>query len=161
MGIKKRIALFLVNGPLAGPRLFESKAALLRFAGMQVGKGTKIVGPLFCTGDLTVGENCWLGRGLTVHGNGAVVIGSNCDLGPEVAFLTGGHAIGGPERRAGAGKDHCIRVADGCWIGARAALVGDITVGAGAVLGACACAVADVPENTLVGGVPAKVLRKL
>ncbi len=161
MGVKRRMALFLVNGVLAGPRFFDSKRAVLRWAGITLGEGTRVVGPLFCSGSLAVGHHCWLGRNLTIHGNGAVAIGDNCDLGPDVAFLTGGHALGGPERRAGAGEDYRIRVENGCWIGARATLVGNVTMEAGSVLAACGCAVSDIPANTLAGGVPARVIRRL
>ena len=106
--------------------------------GFEIGEGTKIVGPIYCTGKLTVGKQCWLGTGLTVHGNGNVVIGDCCDIAPEAAFLTGGHAIGNNERRAGEGETYRITVGDGVWIGARATLMKDITIGDGAVIAACA-----------------------
>lgn len=41
----------------------------------------------FCTGTLCIGANCWIGRNLTVHGNGSVIIGDNCDIAPDVTFL--------------------------------------------------------------------------
>lgn len=159
--LTKALAFFLVNRIYAGTGNFERKRTLLNSVGHEIGENTKIVGPVFCTGKLVVGENCWIGRNLTIHGNGTVIIGNNCDIAPDVTFLTGGHAIGGPERRAGPGQTYTIRIEDGCWIGARTTLVKEIIVGESSVVSACACVVKDVPPNTLVGGVPAVEIRKL
>lgn len=159
--IKRRLAMLCVNHIFAGTRAFGIKRKLLRSAGFEVGDGTNVVGPILCTGTLSVGSNSWIGRNFTVHGNGTVVIGDNCDVAPDVTFLTGGHAIGSKERRAGVGESYDIRIGDGCWLGARATLGRSICVGEGAVVAACACVTSDVPENTLVGGVPARTIREL
>lgn len=161
MNGKRHLALFCINHILVGNRFFKAKRALLQLAGYRVGRGTCVVGPIHCTARLTIGENCWIGGGLTVHGNGEVWIGNHCDLGPEVTFLTGGHAIGGRGRRAGTGESYCIRVADGCWLGAKSTLLRSMTMGSGSVLAACGCAVGDIPPDTLVGGVPAREIRRL
>lgn len=158
---KRILALFCVNHILAGTEYFELKRKILNGAGFEIGAGTKVVGPLFCSAKLVIGENCWIGRNLSVNGNGTVIIGNNCDIAPEVAFLTGGHEIGTKDRRAGSGEIYTIRVEDGCWIGARATLGKEICVGTGSVVASCACVMDDVPENSLTGGVPAKVIRKL
>lgn len=160
-GLKRRVAMALVNHLFPGIRCFGIKRSLLRWAGHSIGSGTRVVAPLFCTGALTVGQNCWIGRNLTVHGNGRVSIGDDCELGPDVTFLTGGHAIGNPAHRAGPGKSYHIRIENGCWLCARTTLAGNVTVGSGSVLAACGCAVRDIPPNTLAGGVPARPLRKL
>lgn len=161
LGIKRRLAFFCVNHFLSGTVHFEWKRRLLNAAGMELGAGTKIVGPIFCTGYLKTGKDCWLGRELRIHGNGSVELGDRCDLAPEVAFLTGGHVVGSEERRAGAGETYSIRVGDGCWIGARATIGKSVTLGQGCVVGACACVLQNLPENTVAGGVPARVIRKL
>lgn len=159
--LKRRAVLRLVNGILAGTHFFAAKRRLLRSIGYEIGAGTRIVGPLFCTGTLKIGADCWVGRGLTVHGNGLVCIGDRCDLAPDVTFLTGGHRIGGPERRAGQGETYRITVGDGVWIGARSTVLRSVTLGSGCVIGACACVVRDIPPHTLAGGVPAAVIREL
>lgn len=153
--------MFCVNHLLAGTRFFPLKRRLLQSAGYEIGEGTKVVGPLWCTGKLQIGRECWVGRGLAVEGNGQVFIGDRCDIAPEVSFLTGGHAIGTQRRRAGEGESYAIRVGSGTWLGARATIAGNTAVGEGCVIAACACVTADVPDNTLAGGVPAKVIREL
>ena len=102
-GIWRAFALFLVNHVFAGskPRYFGIKRRLLNSIGFEIGAGTRVVGPIECTGRLKVGKDCWIGKNLKVNGNGSVVIGDNCDIAPEVTFQTGGHKIGDPSRRAG------------------------------------------------------------
>lgn len=158
--IKKRIVIFIVNHVLNGTRFFAAKRRLLRSIGYEIGEDTKIVGPLYNTGTLRVGADCWIGCGLTVRGNGTVTIGDRCDIAPDVTFLTGGHVIGGPDRRAGSGEVYHITVGNGVWIGGRATLLRTIQIGSGSVVAACACVVRDVPENGLAAGVPARVIKE-
>ena len=158
---RRRYVLFMVNHVYKGTVLFEKKRKMLNSIGYEIGEGTKVVCPIECSGKLVVGKNCWVGKNLTVNGNGTVVIGDNCDVAPEVTFLTGGHAIGDTNRRAGKGETYRITVGDGTWIGARSTILGDTAIGDGCVVAACACVIKDVPDHTLVGGVPAKEIRKL
>lgn len=160
-GIKTRWRWFLVNRIYRGTRYFEQKRKLLIKLGNNVGKGTKIVGPIFSTGCLDIGEDCWIGKNLTVNGNGKVRIGSNCDIAPEVTFQTGSHKIGTHEHRAGDGYNADIVIGDGCWLGVRTTLLAGVSVGDGSVVAACACVTKSVNEDMLVGGIPAKVMKEL
>ena len=162
-GIHKKINLFIVNKLLAGPnpKTFERKRRLLNAIGFQIGRGTKIVGPIECWGSLTIGENCWIGKNLCINGNGQVIIGDNCDLGPEVTFQTGNHLIGSAERRAGEGFNCKQEVGNGVWIGGRSTILNDVAIGAGSIVAGCSCVTKNVEENTIVGGVPARKLRRL
>lgn len=158
----KRIAVtFCVNHILAGPVFFDVKRRLLCTIGYEIGENTKVVGPIYCSGFLRIGKDCWIGKNLHVNGNGIVEIGDCCDIAPEVLFQTGGHKIGTALRRAGKGETYSLRIGNGVWIGGRATLTGNITVGSGSVVASCACVVKDVPENTLVGGVPARPIREM
>ena len=155
--------MFLVNGPLAGTRpwTFEAKRWLLNVMGYKIGAGTRVVGPIECTANLTIGCDCWVGKNLRINGNGRVVIGDRCDIAPEVTFQTGSHTIGTAFRRAGEGVSHTQTVGNGVWIGARATILGNTVISDGSVVAACACVVGDVPANMLVGGVPAKTIRRI
>jgi len=155
--------MFLVNHVLVGtrPYFFEPKRKMLNSIGHSIGKGTKVVGPIECYSKLEIGQDCWIGKNLKVNGNGTVKIGNRCDIAPEVTFQTGGHEIGSRERRAGNGLICNQVVGNGVWIGGRSTIIGDVTISDGSVVAGCACVVKDVEENTLVGGVPAKPIRKL
>lgn len=162
-GLKTKWVFYCVNKRFAGAqqKYFEKKRKLLNSIGFELGEGTKVVGPLFCTGKLITGKNTWIGRNLSVEGNGAVYIGDNCDIAPEVTFLTGGHKIGSAERRAGDGFNKDIHIGNGCWIGARSTIIGGVTVADGCVVASCACVNKNIEENSLVGGVPARVIKNL
>ena len=160
-GMKKRIGLFLTNHIFVGTRCFEIKRRLLNFAGFTIGEQTKIVGPMFITGNLTVGANCWIGCNLKVHGNGNVAIGNNCDLAPDVSFVTGSHIIGSHNRRAGEGFNADIKVGNGCWIGEGAGIMPGVEIGDGCVVAARACVTENVPDDCLTGGVPSRVIKEL
>ena len=153
-GIKRALNLFLINHIFIGtkPLACNMKRRLLNGIGCSVGEGTTIVGPIECRGYITIGKNCWIGKNCKINGNGTVQIGDNCDLGPEVTFQTGGHKIGDKTRRAGHGEIYHQVIGKIC---------NNSTIGNGCVIAACACVVHDVPDNTLVGGVPAKVIRSL
>ncbi len=159
--VKRIFVTFTVNHLLSGVKFFNAKRKLLRSIGIEIGENTKIVGPIYNSASLHIGDNCWIGKNLILNGNGAVYIGNNCDIAPEVTFLTGGHEIGDETRRAGKGQKYTIHVGDGTWIGARSTLLGDISVGKSCMIAACACVTRDIEDNTLCGGVPAKMIRKL
>lgn len=160
-GIKRRWHIYLVNHIYAGTTKFEKKRKLLNSIGFSIGENTKVVGPIEVTGTLVVGKNCWVGKNFKVNGNGTVTIGDNCDIAPEVTFQTGGHKIGDFQRRAGEGCVFHQSVGDGTWIGGRVTILNETKIGKSCVIAGCACVTKDVEDNSLVGGVPAKVIRKL
>ena len=160
-GIKRITSLFLVNHFFRGTKYFKIKRKLLNLGGFQVGEGTKVVGPIECTGHLIVGKDCWIGKNLKVNGNGTVTIGDNCDIAPEVTFQTGGHLIGDETRRAGEGVIFNQSVGSGTWIGGRSTILNGTNIGKSCMIAGCACVIKDIPDNSLAGGVPAKIIRNL
>lgn len=162
-GAFRKLCFFLINRIFTGTASFSCcvKRRLLRMIGCPVGKGTTIVSPIMVFGTIDVGENCWINRGFVVHGNGNVSIGNNCDFGPNVSVLTGGHQIGDSRRRAGLGETYDIVIGDGVWVGANSTILGNTIIEAGCVIAACSCVTQNVPRDCLYGGVPAKLIRSL
>lgn len=162
-GIKRLIFLFLVNKIFVGTRNFSFpiKRKLLISIGIKIGNNSKIVGPIECTGTLIIGDDCWIGKNFKVNGNGKVIIGNRCDIGPEVTFQTGSHQIGNRKRRAGEGVKLEQNVGSGTWIGGRTTILNNIVIGNSCVIAGCSCVVKDIEDNILVGGVPAKIIRRL
>ena len=95
------------------------------------------------------------------HLEAPIVIGSNCDIGPSVEFITGSHEVGTSLRRAGKGIAKPIVINDGCWIGAGSRILAGVTIGSGTIVASGSVVVCDVPENVLVAGVPAIVKKNL
>lgn len=159
--VKHMLVMFVVNHLCDGAYLFEVKRKLLNAIGYSLGEGTKVVGPIYCTAKLKTGSDCWLGRNFTIHGNGSVEIGDNCDIAPDVTLLTGRHGNDSEEPGDGKRRNDSITVGEGCWIGAGATLSRNVTIGKGCMVLASACVMKNMPENTLIGGVPARIVRKL
>ena len=156
--------LWILNVFFCGTHFFALKRALLNAAGIPCGKGTRVVGPLHpgSVASVSFGESVWVGAGLTIFGSGSVRIGNHVDLGPEVMFISSSHEMNdAPDHRAGKGIAWHIEVEDGSWIGARATIQGDIVIGRGSVIGACALVNKSLGENVLCGGVPAVVKKAL
>lgn len=161
--IKRRLALFAINHFLSGTHFFGAKRILLRFAGVEIGDASKVVGPLYLGGvaSLKMGNHIWLGRNASIDGNRSVEIGDWVDVGPNVSFGTGGHEIGGHEHRAGEGVIAHISIGSGTWIGQNTVVVNNASIGKGVVVAGGAVVIGDTPDNVLMAGVPAKVKKEL
>lgn len=154
----------LVSAVLPSTRCFPLKAFLLRLAGARLGREVRVVsGARFrISGPLSVGDGTWLGEDLLVVGGDAEVsIGGRCDIGPRVTLVTGSHVLWQNEdRAAGDGFSAPIMIGDGVWIGAGATILGGVSVGDRAMIAAGALVASDVEPDTLVAGVPARLVKR-
>jgi len=143
------------------------RASALRLAGFRIGRGTLLWGMPTITGPrdlyrrLMVGRECWFNLGCVLDLGAAITIGDRVALGHQVMLMTTSHEMGPAERRAGAVYARPISIGAGAWLGARCTILPGVTVGAGAVVAAGAVVTADVAPHTLVGGVPARLIREL
>ena len=162
--IRKYIILGVVNTIFRGTHFFTIKRYLLNMCpGVQLGYNVKIVTPIYipALSGMYIQENTWIGRNFSIEGNGEVLIGGNCDLGPSVTCITGSHKIGDTNRRAGEGYNSNISIGRGCWIGAKASLLPGISVAEGCVIGAATNVTRDTEPNGVYVGNPAMKVRDL
>ena len=138
------------------------RPALLRSIGYKVGRQTSISPPSYLHGgDAEIGSGCFINLGAYFDLSGKVTIGDQVHFGHHVTIVTSEHAVGGPERRCGPISAMPVVIGDGAWIGANALILPGVTIGKGAVVAAGAVVSKSVPDNVVVGGVPARVLRSL
>lgn len=161
--VKHRIILSIINNLLKGTHFFEIKNKLLSILGVEIGKHTKIVGPIYfdVNSFVKIGEKVWIGKNFTINGNGNTHIESNVDIAPNVVILNGSHYIGDLNRRAGMGKTYTTTIKKGCWIGAHSILLNGVTIYSSSIIAAGSVVIKDVESNILVGGNPAKFIKKL
>ena len=142
-------------------RYFELHYIIWTLAGLDAAKTAKICGntKVLGRGILRVGTDTWISPGsiFMTNQSSKIILGNNCDIGPEVAFVTGSHEIGSSLRRAGKGVSSSIVIEDGVWIGARSTILGGVTVGKGAIIAAGSLVKENVPKNALAAGVPAQI----
>jgi acetyltransferase-like isoleucine patch superfamily enzyme len=143
------------------------RAAVLRLAGFAIGPGTVFWGtPIFTGGrdiyrNLRIGGGCWINAGCFFDLGATITIGDRVAMGQQVMIMTNGHLLAGPGRRAGALLARPVAVGNGAWISTRATILPGVTIGEGAVVAAGAVVTRDVAAHTLVGGVPARLIREL
>lgn len=135
---------------------------------VSVGDGT-IIG----FGDnIHVGNNVSINYRCILNDCNSIVIGNDVLIAPGVQMNTASHPTRLSERltadwSSSSGEYRWrtfakpIIIGDGCWIGANATIIGGVTIGDGAVVAAGAVVTKDVEPNTMVGGVPAKRIKKL
>jgi maltose O-acetyltransferase len=149
--------------PVSG--CFGLKRGVLRAMGVDVQPGALVNGHtlFYGRGQVRIGRNTWVGPGCRFHATAGTTIdiGDECDIAPEVAFVTGTHDIGPEKRRAGKGRAGSISIGAGSWLGVRATIMGGVSIGRGSIVAACALVRAGLPENSFAAGVPAVVKRSL
>lgn len=103
---------------------------------------------------IEIAHNADIGRGLFIGHLGGVIIGHSSVIGKNASFHEG-VTIGGGGRRE---KHGSPVIGNNVYFGAGAKVIGKIKVGNNVMIGANAVVVKDVPDNAVVGGVPAKVI---
>ena len=164
--IKRLIFKVLINIVNIIPcyKFFELRNELLRLAGVSIGKGTKIVGPVYFTSSkIKIGNNVWIGSNFKIYSTSDdnIIIGDNVDIAPEVILCCGGHNIGTNERRAGKGYSKGIIIENGSWIGVRTTILGGVNIGKSCIVAANSLVNKDISNDLLVGGVPCREISKL
>ena len=136
------------------------REALEELTGRPLDPSVRVLPPFHPDGGrgLRFGRNVFVNHGCTMVVVGGIDIGDDVLIGPDVRLISGGHPLD-PEIRRSACTCAPIRIERGAWIGAGATVLQGVVVGEDAVVAAGAVVTRDVPPRTLVGGVPARVLR--
>ena len=157
-----RIAWGLVWGCLFRPTprlLFGWRRMLLRCFGARIGKGAKIMPSvrIWAPWKLTIEEEGTLGEWVDCYCVAPVLIGAHATVSQYTHLCTATHDITDPYMRLSTAP---ITIKDQAWIGAGAFVRHGVTVQQGAVCGARAVVVKDVPAWTIVAGNPAREIKK-
>ena len=116
---------------------------------------------------IIIGDGTQIGSGAHITAINSIVIGKNVLTGKNVTITDNAH--GGTEIED-LSKSPMIRVVeskgpveieDNVWIGDKATILANVRIGKGSIIGANAVVTKDVPEYTIVGGNPAKIIRRV
>lgn len=153
------------------PRSHQSdrklRAYLLKQAGVNISSRVvwdKIeIRPLGAASRITIGKGCFINSGVRFECAPEVTIkiGDRVQIGSRCSFETMNHSLTLLEKNQRGGFPRSIVVEDDVWLAARVMVLPGVTIGRGSVVAAGAIVTKDVPPFTLVGGVPAKVIRSL
>lgn len=139
----------------------EIRQLLSELWGIEVPESVGMFPPFYTDfgKNTVVGERTFINAGCKFQDQGGIYIGNDCLIGHNATLCTIDHAQD-PDRR-GDMEFHSIRIGDKVWLGANVTVLPGVTIGEGAIVAAGAVVTRDVAARTVVGGVPAKVIKTL
>jgi len=117
---------------------------------------------VYCqNGDIRIADNANIGSNCQIFSAGSVEIGANVLMAAYSYIIGGGHRYDDPDVPISQqGREaRGIRVQEDVWIGAGAKIFDGVQIGKGAIVAAGAVVTQDIPERSIAGGVPARVIR--
>ena len=137
----------------------EIRILLSRITNSEIDESVAVFTPLFINyGKHTkIGKNVFINFDCTFLDLGGITIEDNVLIAPKVNLLSEGHPLT-PENRQSLVPGP-IHIKKNAWIGANATILPGVTIGENAVVAAGAVVSKDVPDNTVVGGIPAKIIK--
>lgn len=109
--------------------------------------------------NITVGKNVFINACCHFQDHGGITLGDGCLIGHNVVFATLNHDKN-PASRAHMTPAPIV-LGRNVWVGSNSTILPGVTIGDGAIVAAGAVVTKDVPANTIVGGVPAKVINTI
>lgn len=139
----------------------EIRQIMGRLTGREVGEGFTLFPPFYTDfgKNIAIGRNVFINSGCHFQDQGGIAIGDGALIGHNVVLATVNHALEPEKRRRN--RYAPIRIGENVWIGSNATILPGVTLGDWAVVAAGAVVTKDVPPMTVVGGVPARVLRTI
>ncbi|MBO1330757.1 sugar O-acetyltransferase [Streptomyces sp. VRA16 Mangrove soil] len=111
--------------------------------------------------NITIGSRTFVNYNLTALDVAAIVIGEDCQIGPNVQLLTPTHPLEPQPRRDKLEAAQPITIGDNVWLGGGVIVCPGVTIGDNSVIGAGAVVTKDVPANVVAVGNPARPIRTL
>ncbi|QHT72144.1 acyltransferase [Rhodocytophaga rosea] len=108
---------------------------------------------------LSIGDHTFINTGVIISVRSKVSIGKYCQIANQVIIMD--NDFHGVENRDTPEIPQPIIIEDNVWLATRCMILKGVTIGKGAVVAAGAVVTKDVPPYTLVGGVPAKIIRTI
>ena len=141
----------------------QRRRDFLRTFVAKLDEGAMINSPFYMefANHLEMGVNSFINYDCIMLNNAMIKLGDNVLVGPKVSFYTAMHPIDAKQREQWLIYAKPITVEDNVWIGGSATILGGVTIGKNAIVGAGAVVTKDVEPNTIVVGNPARVLRKI
>ena len=137
----------------------EIREILSEITSSPIDETTGLFTPLF----INYGKNIKIGKGVFINFNctflglGGITIEDDVFIGPNVNILSEGHPLSPKDRHSLLVKH--IHIKRNAWIGAGANILKGVTIGENSIVAAGSVVSKDVPDNTVVGGIPAKVIK--
>ena len=148
-----------LNGHYHTPEEIRELCSLL--IGKPVDSTFALFPPFYtdCGKNISVGKNVFINSGCRFQDQGGITIGDGALIGHNVVLATLNHDI--DPRKRSTMHSAPIVIGKNVWLGANATVLPGVIIGDGAIIAAGAVVTKNVPPNVIVGGVPAKVIKKI
>ncbi|MFN8354019.1 MAG: sugar O-acetyltransferase [Spirosomataceae bacterium] len=139
----------------------QVRERLSEIIGKQIHASTTIFTPFHTNFGLHIqlGKNVFINHGCSFLDLGGITIEDEVLIGPQVCIVTENHPVDPTKRKSLDLKS--VTIQRNAWIGANATILPGMTIGENSIVAAGAVVTRDVPPNTIVGGVPAKEIKKI
>ena len=157
MSDEARCVTFRLNTAYHTPD--EVRALLSELFGKEADPTLRVFPPFYTDfgKNITIGRHVFINACCHFQDHGGVTLGDGCQIGHNVVFATLNHGIAPGDRVHTYPAP--IVLGKNVWVGSNATILQGVTVGDNAIIAAGAVVTKDVPADTIVGGVPAKVIR--
>ncbi|HWV28728.1 MAG TPA: DapH/DapD/GlmU-related protein [Dyadobacter sp.] len=137
----------------------QVRERLSEIIGARIDESTIIFPPFYTNFGrfTTLGKNVFINHACSFLDIGGIIIGDDVLIGPRVNITSENHPLDPSDRKTLIPKS--VHIKRNAWIGAGATILPGVTVGENAVVAAGAVVSRDVPPNTVVAGIPAKVIK--
>ena len=138
----------------------QVRQRLSEIMGSEIDESTTVFPPFYTNFGrfIILGKNVFINHACSFLDLGGIVIEDDVQIGPRVNITSENHPLGPADRKALVLKPVIIK--RNAWIGAGATILPGVTIGENAVVAAGAVVSRDVPANTVVAGIPAKVVKE-
>ncbi|GEN89645.1 maltose acetyltransferase domain-containing protein [Oceanobacillus sojae] len=139
------------------------RSALLKNIFGATGNNLSVRPPFRCDYgyNIHVGENFYANYDCVFLDVCEIRIGDNCFIAPGVHIYTASHPLDAEERISGAEYGIPVSIGHNVWIGGRSVINPGVTIGNNVVIASGSIVIKDVPDNVLVGGNPAKLIKRI
>lgn len=139
------------HGIILGNNVTIAKNAVLQCTGVIANKGVGI----------KIGNNSAIGAFSYLGGQGGIEIGNDVIMGPNVMIFSENHIFNRldvPIRKQGESRKG-VKINDNCWIGAGSVILDGVELGTGCIVAAGSVVTKSFPANSVIAGVPAKIIK--
>lgn len=146
---------YMINDVLPHIPFWSWRKLYFKIIGLKIGQKSFLSKRSYITSPwlIKIGDYSHINRDCTLDGRGIIEIGNNVSISHSVKLITGSHQV---QSKYFPGKYGKITIKDYAWLGVNSVVLTDVTIGKGAVVAAGAVVTKDVPDYTIVGGIPAK-----